>query len=164
MRFVHEAICKGYVCSCHDLSEGGLAVCLAEMAFAGQLGVTASIYEAHCAALGERETNWVPEDIELAGVLFSESNSRFVIEVPVSRVTDFLSFVSSQRKRLPVAAALRCTYLGCVIDDPTLLIIRGPAPWIAWTDRPPQTDKDESPLIFESITTLKECWQRPLRW
>src|SRR5205807_8120493 len=35
---VHEAIRRGLVRSCHDLSEGGLAVALAEMAFAGGVG------------------------------------------------------------------------------------------------------------------------------
>ena len=35
---MHQAISKGYVRACHDLSEGGLAVAAAEMAFAGDLG------------------------------------------------------------------------------------------------------------------------------
>ncbi|MBI3822434.1 MAG: phosphoribosylformylglycinamidine synthase subunit PurL, partial [Planctomycetes bacterium] len=35
---VHEAIMTGMVRSCHDLSEGGLAVAAAEMAFAGGIG------------------------------------------------------------------------------------------------------------------------------
>ena len=32
---LHQAIDRGLVASCHDLSEGGLAVAAAEMAFAG---------------------------------------------------------------------------------------------------------------------------------
>ncbi len=35
---VHRAIHGGLVRACHDLSEGGLAVAAAEMAFAGGLG------------------------------------------------------------------------------------------------------------------------------
>ena len=35
---MHEAIHAGFVRACHDLSEGGLAVAAAEMAFAGGLG------------------------------------------------------------------------------------------------------------------------------
>jgi len=35
---VHRAITEGLIRSCHDLSEGGLAVSLAEMAFAGGIG------------------------------------------------------------------------------------------------------------------------------
>src|SRR5437879_13813665 len=37
MRAIGSAIRKGLVCSCHDLSEGGLAVALAEMVIAGSL-------------------------------------------------------------------------------------------------------------------------------
>src|SRR5262249_16658780 len=37
-RKVHEAIVRGLVRACHDLSEGGLAVTVAEMAFAGEVG------------------------------------------------------------------------------------------------------------------------------
>ncbi|OGR89397.1 MAG: phosphoribosylformylglycinamidine synthase II, partial [Elusimicrobia bacterium RIFCSPLOWO2_01_FULL_59_12] len=36
---LHQAITKGYVRACHDLSEGGLAVAAAEMAFAGRFGM-----------------------------------------------------------------------------------------------------------------------------
>ena len=37
---VHAAIDAGLVRACHDLSEGGLAVALAEMAFAGGFGAS----------------------------------------------------------------------------------------------------------------------------
>ncbi len=42
-RPLHAAIGRGLVRSCHDLSEGGLAVALAEMAFAGGLGAQVSL-------------------------------------------------------------------------------------------------------------------------
>ncbi len=41
VKAVHAAILRGLLRSCHDLSEGGLAVALAEMAFAGGLGAEA---------------------------------------------------------------------------------------------------------------------------
>lgn len=69
LRVIHQAIQLGLAQACHDCSEGGLAVTLAEMSLAGQLGV----------------------EIELSGVtspaltptaaLFSESLTRFVLEV-----------------------------------------------------------------------------------
>jgi phosphoribosylformylglycinamidine synthase len=65
-RQVHEAIERGLVRSCHDLSEGGLAVAVAEMAFAG--GVGADIF-----------TDGTAEADAIA--LFSESTTRFVLEV-----------------------------------------------------------------------------------
>ena len=38
---VSQCIAAGHVNAAHDCSDGGLAVCLAEMAFAGGLGITA---------------------------------------------------------------------------------------------------------------------------
>ena len=40
---LHQAISRGLIRSCHDLSEGGLAVALAEMALAGGLGAQVSL-------------------------------------------------------------------------------------------------------------------------
>jgi len=59
---LHSAIMRGLVRSVHDLSEGGLAVAVAEMCIAGDYGAT------------------LPGDFDVV-TLFSESNSRFVIEV-----------------------------------------------------------------------------------
>ena len=39
---IHRAILAGLIRTCHDLSEGGLAVAAAEMAFAGNLGARSS--------------------------------------------------------------------------------------------------------------------------
>ncbi|MBU0979223.1 MAG: phosphoribosylformylglycinamidine synthase subunit PurL [Nanoarchaeota archaeon] len=63
MEFVIEAIDKGLLLSCHDISDGGLACCLAEMAIMGGLGVDVSLPNG-----------------ELASLLFSESPG-YVIEV-----------------------------------------------------------------------------------
>src|SRR5437762_3741985 len=66
---VHAAIQRGLVRSCHDLSEGGLAVAVAEMAFAG--GVGADVTGLRAAGAG------VSDEV----LLFSESPTRFVTEV-----------------------------------------------------------------------------------
>jgi phosphoribosylformylglycinamidine synthase len=68
---VHQAICQGLVRSCHDLSEGGLAVAAAEMAFAGGLGIEIDLAPLRDAC-GLEST---PE------LLFSESASRFLVGV-----------------------------------------------------------------------------------
>ncbi len=62
----------------HDCSEGGLAVALAEMAFAGGLGM-------------EIDLGRVPTDarLETPRILFSESNSRLVAEVAPESVGAF---------------------------------------------------------------------------
>lgn len=68
-RRLHAAIQSGMVRSCHDLSEGGLAVAAAEMAFAGGVGA------------------------ELSGVTpaaaFAESNTRFLVEVRADQAAEF---------------------------------------------------------------------------
>jgi phosphoribosylformylglycinamidine synthase len=58
-----KAMKAGYIASCHDISHGGLAACLCEMALGGNMGCSVSI-------AGDPEIT-----------LFSESNSRFLIEV-----------------------------------------------------------------------------------
>jgi phosphoribosylformylglycinamidine synthase len=62
----------GQIRSAHDCSEGGLAVALAEMAFAGRLGIKAKL-DAKLAPPSAEPTD--------ATLLFSESNARIIIEV-----------------------------------------------------------------------------------
>jgi phosphoribosylformylglycinamidine synthase II len=69
-RTITRAIDSGLLKACHDLSEGGLAVAAAEMAFAGGYGM-----ELHLQKVPIRNAN--RNDF----VLFSESNSRFLVEV-----------------------------------------------------------------------------------
>jgi len=68
---VHRAIQAGLVHACHDLSEGGLAVAAAEMAFAGGLGARIELGRVPCQEGAD----------DPAVLLFSESNSRFLCEV-----------------------------------------------------------------------------------
>ena len=80
-RAVYSAINRGLLRSCHDLSEGGLAVALAEMAFAGGLGARVSLRDVPC------EEDAASDPV----LLFSESPSRFLLEVrpdDVSALTD----------------------------------------------------------------------------
>ncbi|MDB5081394.1 MAG: phosphoribosylformylglycinamidine synthase [Chloroflexi bacterium] len=72
-RGVHRAIQSGLVRSCHDLSEGGLAVAAAEMAFSGGLGVRFDL--THVPYSGPRN------DRTNTSLLFSETPSRFLVEV-----------------------------------------------------------------------------------
>jgi phosphoribosylformylglycinamidine synthase subunit PurSL len=64
-RRLHTALRSGRVRSCHDVSEGGLAVALAEMAIGGRLGV---------------DVTSLPTD-DATVSLFAESSSRFVCEL-----------------------------------------------------------------------------------
>jgi phosphoribosylformylglycinamidine synthase II len=69
-KVVTKAIDEGLVKSCHDLSEGGLAVAAAEMAFAGGKGLEIELSKVPGKELKRNDF-----------ALFSESNSRFLIEV-----------------------------------------------------------------------------------
>ena len=79
MDLITEAIDPGYLRSCHDLSEGGLAVASAEMTFSSGYGI-------------ELDLKNVPRTNEIYrndSLLFSESNSRFLVEVPEKRREEF---------------------------------------------------------------------------
>jgi phosphoribosylformylglycinamidine synthase II len=71
MRQLGRAIRSGLVRACHDVSEGGLGVCLAEMAFAGGLGAEVQLRKVPGARRFGRDDF----------LLFSESNTRFVCEI-----------------------------------------------------------------------------------
>ena len=75
MKLLGTAIRRGLVRACHDVSEGGLGVALAEMCFSGGLGATVSLRKVPGAHRFRRDDY----------LLFSESNSRFVCEVHPSR-------------------------------------------------------------------------------
>ena len=126
---VHASIQNGLIRSCHDLSEGGLATAVAEMAFAGGLGAKISID-----SIGVDGVN----DADLVRAqLFSESNTRFVVEVLPEQKAAF----EEQFSDLPL------TLLGTVDAALALTITSG----------------DEN-VIDAPIDQLKNAWQNPLDW
>ena len=87
-RAVTEAIDEGLVKSCHDLSEGGLAVAAAEMAFASGYGLEIDLCKVPSKEVERNDF-----------ALFSESNSRFLIEVAEADKEDFEIFNERQELR-----------------------------------------------------------------
>ena len=79
MNTLVKAIDLGYVRACHDLSEGGLAVAAAEMAFTSDCGIDLWLKKVPTPKSMKRNDF----------TLFSESNSRFLIEVVEKRKQDF---------------------------------------------------------------------------
>ncbi len=71
MTALSAAASKGLVKACHDLSEGGIGVAAAEMAFAGGLGVSVGLKNVPLGEAVDRDDY----------VLFSESNTRFLVEI-----------------------------------------------------------------------------------
>ncbi|WP_375456672.1 phosphoribosylformylglycinamidine synthase subunit PurL [uncultured Methylobacterium sp.] len=79
--FVRGLIVSGLVDTVHDLSDGGLAVALAEMAMAGRYGATLST---------------APDDMPAHAYLFGEDQARYLIAVEPEAATDILHGASAQ--------------------------------------------------------------------
>jgi phosphoribosylformylglycinamidine synthase subunit PurSL len=136
---LHKAIHAGYVRACHDLSEGGLAVAAAEMAFAGGFGARVYLEQVPHNVAAAEVANVLGG---LAGVLlFSESNTRFLVEVPPDAVGHFEETLGD----IPHAA------IGEVLEQPVFVV----------TDIDPLAEKH---LIEIDVAKLKEAWQKPLAW
>src|SRR5260370_1773343 len=105
-RKVQQAIQAGLVRSCHDLSEGGLAVALAEMAFAGGLGADV--------------TGLASLKLSDEFALFSESPTRFALEVAADKVGLLLNLLGTD---VPVHN------LGHTCKEPRLRIGGGNGGW-----------------------------------
>jgi phosphoribosylformylglycinamidine synthase len=77
-RKLYEAIQRGLIRSCHDCSDGGLGVGLAETAFAGGLGMEINLKNVPYSGLNRNDL-----------LLFSESQSRFVVTLDPSKKKAF---------------------------------------------------------------------------
>jgi phosphoribosylformylglycinamidine synthase II len=128
MGALSEAIAGGTVKACHDLSEGGIGVAAAEMAFAGGLGVSINLKDV---PLGE------PIDRD-DFILFSESNTRFLVEVAPEDKEEFEEAM----------AGVDFAEIGKVNNTGNLVI-----------------NGLKGRIVLEAdIAGLKEAWQKPLRW
>ena len=132
-RHVLEAIDTGIVRSCHDCSEGGLAVSLAEMAFTGDLGIDVELAGLPIQNFnkGTYNTKPVREDF----LLFSESNGRLLVEVPKKHSVKFESLM----KGSPFA------HIGKVKNDYKLTV-----------------RKAGKKIIDSSLDELIRAWKKPL--
>jgi phosphoribosylformylglycinamidine synthase len=125
---VHAAIAAGCVRACHDLSEGGLAVAAAEMAFAARLGLKIDLAA-------------VPREDGLADdgrILFSESQTRFLVEVAADRAAEFEK----------AFAGLPCARVGEVTKNGRL-VVRGVG---------------GKTVLDVPCDRLREVWKAPLAW
>ena len=100
---IMEANRQGLIASSHDLSDGGLAVALAESAFGGQFGASLNL-------------NQLDRSLSTAVLLFSESHSRFVVSVPPAHQAAFEAILG-----------VDAHYLGTVTAHRRLVIHRGEA-------------------------------------
>ncbi len=128
MDTLSAAMEKGLVKACHDLSEGGIGVAAAEMAFAGGLGMTLHLGKV---PLGEPIAR---ND----SILFSESNTRFLVEVAPEDSQRF----EQAMKGVEFAAIGQVT--------------KG--------DRFEVYGINGEKVVSAALAELKEAWQKPLRW
>jgi len=127
-RRISDAIAAGLVASCHDCSEGGLAVAIAEMAFAGGFGI-----EADLRGLPKSNDCTRPD-----AQLFSESNSRYIVEVEPQNYGSFAKMMLN----LPFGQ------IGKVIQERQLVI----------------KAQNGKTVIKADLDSLKNAWQKPLKW
>jgi phosphoribosylformylglycinamidine synthase len=132
---IHRAINAGQVRACHDLSEGGLAVAAAEMAFAGGLGVKIDLGSVPC---------WSDAD-ETTVLLFSESNTRLLVEIRPEHADAFEAILL---KAGPTRHGVPHKRIGRVVDNGVLRI----------------DDLNGTLVVQAELKSLKEAWQKPLRW
>ena len=126
MQRLSTAINSGFVRSCHDCSEGGIGVAAAEMAFAGGYGMALNL-------------NDIPRGDETTAddyLLFSESNSRFIVEIEPQHREAY----ENHMKGIPTSC------LGTVTETPEF-VVKGRA---------------GNSIIETSIDVLKSAWQTPL--
>ena len=128
MEKLSQASEKGLVKACHDCSEGGIGVAVAEMAFAGGLGA-------------EIKMKSMPVNEKIGRddfILFSESNSRFVVEIAPENKDKFEKTLQG----------VSFANIGTTNDSGKLEVFG-------------LTGKK---VVSELINDLKEAWQKPLRW
>lgn len=128
MSAVHRAISQGWVASCHDLSEGGLAVAAAEMALAGMWGLEIDLQPLQLSS-GLRD---------VGSILFSESCTRFLVEVAPEHSRDFERLFPTEW----------VTLIGEVVATPRLRVVG-----------------DEGFTAIDlPVQTLLDAWRQPLDW
>ena len=125
---VYLAIASRLVRSCHDLSEGGLGVAAAEMAFAGGFGVDLDLEQVSKSA----------NLIDPAVLLFSESTTRFLIEVEAASASKFEA----------IFAGLRLSRAGQVTNSGRVRV----------------TVSNADIVLDVACSELKSAWQKPLAW
>ena len=130
-----EANSSGLIKSMHDCSDGGIGVAAAEMAFAGNLGMDLFLKEV---PYKTQSSKLKAQNERNDFVLFSESNSRFIVEVSPANKEKFEKLL----KGIPMGL------IGCVSDREDFKVY----------------GLNGKLCLKANIKDLKEIWQKPLKW
>lgn len=114
---------KQYIAACHDLSEGGLGACLAEMVIGGDLGATIDI-----SAVGK--------DLRSDFKLFSESNTRWVVEVKKEKQSLFEKQLQKDQVDFILLGKIKGDHL--IIHD------------------------GKKTVVDLTVEFLRNCWRKPI--
>jgi len=118
-----SSISKGFIDSCHDISEGGLGICLAEMAIGAEKGLNVDVSK-------------VGKKLRTDYKIFSESNTRWVVEVKKEKQKDFEKLLKNKK-----------IFFVCIgkVSGKSLVI------------------KDNKKIIIDiEVKTLDDCWRSPI--
>jgi phosphoribosylformylglycinamidine synthase II len=121
-----KAIGEGVIKAAHDLSEGGLAVAAAEMALASNFGMDLDLKKLPVKAVERNDF-----------ALFSESNSRFLVEIAQKDKETFETIMKGK-----IIAEM-----GKVTKNPSLTI---------------KGLKESNPVVDAPVADLRESWKRTL--
>lgn len=124
MEFIVSCIDAEYIASCHDCSEGGLAVAAAEMAIGGDYGLKLFLRNTPTVSLHRNDH-----------IMFSESNSRFLVEVHEEKKEEF---ESSARK-------VTCSQIGEVVKESNFVVF----------------GLDGEKIVDISLNKLRKAWRQP---
>jgi phosphoribosylformylglycinamidine synthase len=122
---LHKAIMEGTVASSHDCSDGGIGIALAESAFAGGFGMEVDLRKVPAKGIARDDY-----------LLFSESQSRFVVTIHPEKKEAFLSIMKG----------ITLGEIGTVTKGKQFIV----------------TGLKGKKIIQQDIYKLKEVWQRTL--
>lgn len=126
-QLVHQAISRSLIRSCHDLSEGGLAVAAAETSMAGGLGMKIDLTPLCASGLSATEA------------MFSESNTRFLVEVTPEKADEFAAiFADGDVPLFRLGTIDSAMQLSMTVGDTTVLDV--------------------------NVADAKAAWRKPLDW
>jgi len=126
LRKIHKLIRRGYVKAIHDCSEGGIGVAVAEMMIGGRIG-----------ALIDLDDIITDDKLTNDELLFSESNSRFIVEVRKKNSKAFQTLMEN----IPFAC------FGRVLDSDKFII-----------------RKKQKTIAKLDINLLTKKWKQGIRW
>jgi len=137
MEKIYQAVSENLIESCHDCSEGGIAVAVSEMAFSAGKGVKIDIDAVKTSYVlkGKEE---IREEMTPAEILFSESNGRFVVEVKSD----------NEEKFGKIFKGTGFSEIGCVSNDKEVIF----------------ESKKNKVKIQEDFKVLLNSWRSTINW